>query len=255
MTRMSWYRRVAFLLFATTLVAGCSATVDGAARPAPDATPHWLSGRTISRVLLGQSALSRIVKQPLEIDPRFPPSFGGPELLYGQASIEPADCLGVAVMLHPDAYQHGSIRNVALETWRATTESATVSRVKEAVVSLPTATDAEVLFAKFSRQWQACDGKTLPAGGRGFGLRVKVADVQATSSVVAAAISIELNMPSPIAPSIPAARAIGVRGNCLIEVEVDFSLAPNQMLDRTGDLNGSALDITQVMRDKVGALG
>lgn len=254
MTRMTWRRRVAMLAAVAAVVAGCSTTVDGAARQAPDGSSRWLNGHTIKRVLVGQSALSRIVKQPLVIDPRFPPVFGGPEILQGAASASPADCFGVAVMLHGDAYRSGSVKNVALQTWRPTTESAAVTRVQEAVVSLPTATEANALFTKFSQQWQACDGKSLPFGGRGFGLRVKVANVQTTGSVAAAAISIELNMPGPLAPSIPAARAVGVRGNCLLEVEVDFSRTANRTLDAASDINDSALDIAQVMRDKVGAL-
>lgn len=252
MTRMDWSRRVALLVAAVTVATGCSTTIGGAARPAPDATPRWLNGHTIKRVLLGQSALSRIVRQPLDIDPRFPPSFGGPEMLQGVTSAQPAGCFGVAVMLHHDAYRPGSVKNVALETWRPTTESAAVSSVKEGVASLPTAADANALFAKFAQQWQACDGKTLPVGARGFGLRVKVSNVQVSGSVAAAAISIELNMPGPNPPAIPAARAIGVRGNCLIEVEVDFAHAP--LVQDAGDIDGSALDIAQVMRDKVGAL-
>lgn len=253
MTRMDWSRRAAMVAAVAALATGCSATVGGVARPAPDAVPRWLTGHTIKRVLLGQSALSRIVKQPLDIDPLFPPSFGGPELLQGAPSGQVPDCFGVAVMLQQSAYRPGSVRNVALETWRPTTESATVTRVKEGVVSLPTSADANALFTTFSRQWQACEGETLPAGGRGFGLRVRVSNVQVTNSVASAALSMELNVPLPNAPAIPAARAIGVRGNCLIEVEVDFAREP-QSPDATSDINGSALDIAQVMRDKVSAL-
>ena len=62
------------------------------------------------------------------------------------------------------------------------------------------------------------------------------------------------NLPVADRLSIPAGRAIGVRGNCLIEVEVDFSRPSNSTLQGPGDISTSALDIAQVMRDKVNAL-
>ena len=245
--------RIAALLTVTMLAAGCAVAVGGTARPAPNLAPRSLSGRTIERVLLGDSALSRIVKQPLNIDPLFPPIFGGPETLRGGPAAWPADCVGVLLMMQQSAYQSSNVKNVALQTWRPEAMSAAVTRVKEGVVSLPTAADADALFANFSRQWQTCDGKTIPMSEGMFGLKVKVTDVQASSSVVAATISIGPSLPVPHSPSIPAGRAIGVRGNCLVEVEVDFSNGPKSS-PGSGDINATALDIAQIMRDKVTAL-
>lgn len=244
--------RLVGLPAAVMLVAGCSATVGGTAQPAPTVTPRSLSGHTITRVLLGRSALSRIVKQPLDIDPSVPPSFGGPEMLQGDSS--PKDCIGVAVMMQKGVYQSSKVRDVALETWRPHTISAEVTRVKQGVASLPTAADAQALFAKFSQQWQKCEGQTMPLSRDAFGLKVKVNDVQASTSVVAATISMELGLPNPASPSIPAGRAIGVRGNCLIEVEVDFLGRQDPSLQGTDDVGTSALTIAQVMMDKVLAL-
>jgi hypothetical protein len=110
--------RLTALLAIVILAAGCSATINGTARPAPNGAPRSLSGHTIKRVLLGQSALSRIVKQPVNIDPRFPPSFGGPETLQGNSSGGANDCIGVAVMLQRSVYQDSDVKNVALTTWR-----------------------------------------------------------------------------------------------------------------------------------------
>lgn len=245
---------LAVLLAVVMLVAGCSMTIGGAARPAPDLTPRSLTGRTIKRVLLGKSALSRIVKEPLDTDPGFPPLFGGPEELQGDRSAWPVNCIGVAVMMQHNVYQSSNIKNVALETWRPDAVSAAVTRVKEGVVGLPTPAEADALFATFSRQWRRCNGKTLPVAGGAFRLRVEISDVQVANSVLAATISIELNLPGPASSSIPAGRAIGVRGNCLIEVEVDFFNTSTASLQGSGDINASALDIAQVMRDKVRSL-
>jgi len=250
--RSRW--RLAVLLAVVVSAAGCSAMVGGTARPASSPAPRSLSGRTIERVLLGDTALSRIVKQPLNIDPHFPPLFGGPEALQGDTSVWPVDCIGVAVMMQPSVDRFSIVSNGALATWRPDATSAAVTRVKEGVISLPTPADAEALFARFSEQWQRCDGETVPFAGGAFRLRVRISDVQVSASVVAATISMGLNLPIPDRPSIPAGRAIGVRGNCLIEVEVDFSHPSNSSLQGPGDISTSALDIAQVMRDKVNAL-
>jgi hypothetical protein len=60
--------------------------------------------------------------------------------------------------------------------------------------------------------------------------------------------------PNPGAESIPAGRAIGVRGNCLIEVEVDFFNSTKPSGRGPGDFSNSAIDIAGAMIDKVGAL-
>jgi hypothetical protein len=247
--------RLTALLAIVILAAGCSATIGGTARPAPAARPRSLSGHTIKRVLLGRSALSRIVKQPVNIDPRFPPSFGGPETLPGNSSALADDCIGVAVMLQQSVYQDSDVKNVALMTWRRASQSGVVTRVKEGVLSLPTAADAEALFVKFSRQWQRCEGKTVPLTGEMFKLKARVTNVQVASSVLAATTSIELDSPNPLVQDgIPAGRAIGVRDNCLIEVEVDFVGRSNLSPQQSADVSTSAPDIAQIMRDKVSAL-
>lgn len=245
-----WVATLSVVLMLTT---GCSVTVDGAARPAPNLTPRFLNGQTLKRVLLGKAALSRIVKEPLEVDPRFPPSFG-PQLLPGGTG-ESGNCLGVAVMMQGAAYGSVNTKDVALKTWRPNAVSAgAVTGVEEAAISLPTAADANALFATFSRQWQGCDGKTVPIAGGVLPLEVKVSNVQSVTSVVAATISMEWSAPSLVSPAVPAARAIGVRDNCLLEVEVDFVDTSSASQEGSGDINTSALDIAQVMRDKVSAL-
>ena len=210
--------RMVPLLVAVLLAAGCSATVAGTAQPAESTvTPRSLTGHTITRVLLGRSALSLIVKQPLDIDSSSPPSFGGPEMMQGESL--PADCLGVAVMMERGVYQSGNVKDVALETLRPHTMGGEVTRVKQGVVSFPTAADAAALFEEFSQQWQKCEGQTVPLSSGAFGLGIKVHDVQATTSVVAATVSMDFGLPGWAGGSVPAGRAIGVRGNCLIEVE------------------------------------
>ncbi len=246
--------RAVALLSIGLLAAGCTVTVGGSARPAANSTPRLLTGRTIEQVLLGDKSLSRILNQSFQIDHRFPPRFGGPETLQNDGSASPVDCLGVAVMLQQSVYQSGSVKDVAVETWRHAAMSAEVTSVKEAVVSLPTAADANALFARFSHQWQKCDGTTLPLPDDMLRLKAKITNVQVATSALAATVSIGFAVPGSDSASIPEGRAIGVRDNCLVEVEVDFFNTSNPSHEESADVKATALHIAQIMMDKVSAL-
>jgi hypothetical protein len=246
--------RAVALLSIGLLAAGCTVVVGGKAQSAPSLTPRSITGQTIKHVLLGDSALSRILKQSLNIDPHFPPRFGGPEALQKDGSASSADCLGVAVMLQQSVYQSTNVKDVAVETWRHAAMSVKVIRVKEGVVSLPTAADANALFAKFSQQWQKCDRTTLPLPDSVFRLKAKVTNVHVATSVLAATVSIGWALPSSDPAAIPQGRAIGVQDNCLVEVEVDFFGTLNPSHQASGDINTSAVDIAHAMMDKVSAL-
>jgi hypothetical protein len=246
--------RAIALLSIGLLAVGCTATVDGSARPAPHLKPRSITGQTIGRVLLGGSALSRILNQSFRIDSRFPARFGGPEALQADASASPVDCLGVAVMLQQSVYQSTNVKHVAAQAWRRTAKAEEVTNVKEGVVSLPTAADADALFAKFSQQWQKCDGMTLPLPDSMFRLNDRITNVEVATSVIAATVSVQWAPSRPDSASIPAGRVIGVRGNCLIEVEVDFFHSSDPSHQQSGTVNTRAVDVAQAMLDKIDAL-
>jgi PknH-like extracellular domain len=250
--RSRWWFAAPFA--AVMLVAGCSGVVDGTARPAANLAARPLTGPTIKQVLLGDSALSRILNQSFRIDPRFPPRFGGPETLQDDGYDSPVDCLGVASMLQQVVYQSGKVTHVAVETWRQAAVTMEVTDVREGVVSLPTAADANALFAEFSRQWRKCDGTTALLPESVFRLKAKTTNVQISDSVVAATVSIGWASPTSDEASIPSGRAVGVRGNCLVEVEVDFFNRSSTSHRWTGDLNAAPIDIAHAMMDKIRAL-
>lgn len=248
-----------FLAVALTialLVAGCAAHIGGKAMPAPGMAPRSLGGPAVDHVLLGDETLSRILKQPLDLDLRFPPQFGGPEELQDAGTALPDGCLGVAAMLQQGVYESSDVEEVAVAAWRHATRPADVTDVKEGVVSLPTAADADALFATFARQWQQCDGAQTSLPGGMFRLKGKITDVQVLNSVVAATVWEGWRSPDPDSVSIPAGRAIAVRGNCLIEVEVDFfnSARRSASAHAPGGINNSAVEIARAMMDRVGAL-
>jgi hypothetical protein len=242
------------LMVVAALAAGCGAVVDGTAKPAPNLKPRPLTGETVRQVLLDDAALSRILSQPFVA--RKPPEFGGPDKLYqADRSVSPAGCQGVTAMLQKSVYQSADVKDVASESWWNNGEPAQVISVIEGVVTLPSAAQAEALFAKFSEQWQQCQGTTTTEQNGPISTTNDISDVRVADFVVAAtntATSVLPNMPA-LRPT-PQARAIGVRLNCLVEVEVVFFGGRRPSDPGSAKLDTSAIDIAHLMMDKVSAL-
>jgi PknH-like extracellular domain len=58
----------------------------------------------------------------------------------------------------------------------------------------------------------------------------------------------------PLRPT-PQARAIGIRSNCLVEVQVVFFGGRRSSDPGSADVNSSAIDVAHVLMDRVSALG
>ncbi len=240
-------------LLAVLAVSGCTATTGGAARPAHSATAGVVQGEAIKQVMLDGPALSKLLNQPFQTVPPFPPRFGtGGQLKDGYRPSSPADCAGVAFMLQKTAYRSAPVRNFADEAWTHDGTTVKVDMVLEGVVALPTAQDAAALFATFSTQWKNCDGQTLTVPGDIFPDN-PISDVRVTDSVIAATVS---RGPGPhsVLLTAPEARALGVRGNCLVEVDVTFFGNSYPSDEGSADINTSAIDIAHTMMDKISAL-
>jgi PknH-like extracellular domain len=246
------WRAVAALL-AALLATGCTATTGGKVVPAPNLAPRPLIGSTIKQVLLDGAALSKLTNQPFQTVPPYPPVFGGREKLRDRfSSAASADCAGVVYMLQKSAYQSADVRNVADEFWRPDGSSAEMSAVHEGVISLPKAADASALFTRFSEQWKQCDGKAVTEPSALF-VRHTITDVRVMDSVLAATITLE-PAPDSILAAVPQARAVGIAGNCLVEVEVAFFGITNPSDQGSADINTSGIKIAQALMDKVRAL-
>ncbi len=253
------------LTVVAALAVGCGAVgggvgsrvVQGTAEPAPNIKPRPLTGETIRQVLLDDATLSRMLSQPFVA--RKPPEFGGPEKLdQRDAAVSPAGCLGVTAMLQKSVYQSAQpaqVKDVASESWWNNGEPAQVISVIEGVVTLPSAAQAEALFAQFSEQWQKCNGTTTTEQTGPISTTNVISDVRVANSIVAAtntATSVLPNMPA-LQPT-PQARAAGVRLNCLVEVEVVFFGERRPSDPGSANLETSATDIAQAMMDKISAL-
>jgi hypothetical protein len=245
------------LFVVAALAVGCGSVVDGTAKPAPNLKPRPLTGDTVSQVPLDDVALTRMLGQPFVA--RQPPVAGGADKLFQpENSASPAGCQGVTTMLQKSVYESAGVKDVAYESWWNNGDPAQVISVMEGVVSLLTAAQAEELFAKFSKQWQQCNGTTTTEQTGPINTTNAISDVRvpdASKTIVAAtntATSTLPNMP-PLLPT-PQARAIGVRLNCLVEVEVVFFGDRHPSDPGSATLDTSAVDVAHAMMDKVSAL-
>lgn len=235
------------------LLAGCTRSIAGEVGPAANLKPHPLLGEPIKQVLLDDAGLSKILTQTFTTKADLPPRFGGPEKLqsaYGM--VAPVDCVGVTTLLEKSAYQSADVKNVARETWWNAVGPSRVISVTEGVVALPSVGDASVLFDKFSEQWNNCNGTTVTIDGGAISFSDSISDVRVANAVLAATLAVDTRFAgAPSNGQRPEARAIGVRANCLVEVDIAFFSTELPADQGSGDLNTSAIDIAHVMMDKV----
>jgi PknH-like protein len=158
-------------------------------------------------------------------------------------------------MLHQSVYQSSKVNHVAVEAWRHAARSTELTGVKEGVVSLASRADANALFSRFSQQWQRCDGQELLLPDPVLRLKASISNVQVAPSVLAGTVLVAFASPGSVAASVPAGRAIGVRDNCLVEVEVDYFNASTPSPNESGAIKATAVGIAKIMMDNVSLLG
>ncbi len=241
---MTRIRRIGALLVAcavAVLATSCATTVGGTPRPATGMAPRPVIGSTIEQALLDRAELAKVLD--LSVKALQPPRLGGSKKLFHIVAPGPDECLGVLAELQSTSYQSADVQDVAWESWLdAKTNPAVVIAVDEGVVAVPTAVEADALFATFAQQWNRCDGKTADYRSQSY----RITDVRVTDSVLAATVQ---TAPTPIA------RAIGVRVNCVVEVKVP--LLSDDGPAQTGgsaDPETRAIDIARLMMDKVSKL-
>jgi hypothetical protein len=236
------------------LATGCTHVVGGTVRPAKNLKPRPLTGQTIKQVLLDGDALAKMLDQPFKSDSDLPPWFGGADRLRSSYSRSPSrtDCLGVTTIQEKGSYKSASIDSVAGESWWHDGSSAKVISVTEGVVALPTVAAANALFTKFSAQWQQCEGVAIDLPADKLSFTDTISDVRLANSVLAATVASKSNRPG--ASAIPEARALGVRVNCLVEVEVAFYSSRRPSDQGSADLTTSGIDVARAMMDTISAL-
>ena len=238
--------RIGGILLVLLLASSCSTVVGGTMRPAPGMTPRPVTGRTVERVLLGERELSKLFNQSFQTDPELPPRIGGSGEVFDEHSGASPDRCALAVgPMQQSSYQSAHALDGAREVWwNIQTESdASVISVDEGVVALPTAADADALFENMSELWKQCDGVNVDYRGDTH----TVSGVDVADSVLSASAGSS----SDTAKTIPEARVVAVRVNCLVEVEVAyFSSSPQGPDER----KSSVIDIAHLMMAKISDL-
>jgi hypothetical protein len=235
------------------LAVGCSPVVAGTAKPAPNLKPRPLTGSVLRRVPLDGTELSRMLEQPF-VD-RQQPVFGGPDKLGDEDGSGPsAECLGVTTILQRSVYEPSDVRDVMWETWWNNGDPAQVISVIEGIATLPSAAQAQALFAKFPQQWLQCKDATTTEQTGPIKTTTVVNDVRVTDSVVAATNTATAELPNmePLQAT-PQARAVGVRLNCIVEVEVVFFGDRNPSDPGSANPDTSAVDIVHAMMERIDA--
>lgn len=233
------------MLFVVGLATGCAVVVGGSVRPAPGLVPRALTGRVVAQALLDSAELARAFGQSFKSDPNQPGATGGRELLQGNAQTPP-ECGGVVNLLLKDTYVGSDVREVAANNWMYSGPNPAAITVHEAVVALPTAQAADAQFAAVAQQWSRCNGASMTVGGDP-NFTSRVGTIQEKDSVLATPVD---DISSYM--TMPEARAVGVRVNCIVEVKVIYY--GRQDRDKPDHRTPTAADIAHLLMHKVSSL-
>ncbi len=250
--RLHWRRALA-LAVGCLLLAGCTNVTDGAVTAAKGLQLGPISGATLQKVLPTETELANVLGESIPADAD-EPLFEGTlsdmaDGLATEADASPHDCVGVIAELQRSVYQDTKVSEFATARWRQPSGSSSdLTRVVTAVVAFPTTSDANDAFDAFAKQWQKCDGTLvkIPFESDYFG--DDISNVENEDGVVSADYEVTRATNSIAWPNL---RAIGVRANCLVEVEVTFydgSAAPSEF-------KGSAIAVARSMMDRIAEVG
>lgn len=247
------------LLMATLVLAtGCTRIVDGAVEPAADLPPQPLTGQNVAEALPDIDELSEILGQQLKEDSYVTPRSGGledlPDGLATESDASPHDCVGAVTPMQRSTYESAAVTDIASEQFEGDEPGGAVLAAEVGVVALDKVASANDLFDTFAEQWQDCEGTTVTIVKeqvRGGYFTDTVSDVRVEDSIVAATVDFGHTTDGS---SSPVARALGVRANCLVEVDVAFFSNPESRSGATADVESSAIDIARSMMDKISEL-
>lgn len=252
---MSTVGKLGFLLVTVVLATGCTRIVDGAMEPAEGLAPRPLAGQTVGEVLPDGDELSEILDQAVKEDSYVTPRSGGieelPDGLATEADASPHDCVGAVTPMQRSTYESADVTDISSEQWEGDEPGAAVLAVEVGVVAVDTVADANALFDNFADQWKDCEDTTVTIVKeevRGGYFTDTVTDVRVADSVLAATIEFGHTMDESTSP---VARAIGVRANCLVEVDVAFYSNPSARTAGPAGPESVAIDIARVMMDKI----
>jgi PknH-like extracellular domain len=160
------------------------------------------------------------------------------------AQAAPAECVSAAYRLQEIVYDASPVQSVASNTWAGGGFDAAPVSGFFGVVQMASAADAQAFFASITDQWRRCNGQTvaLQLPGHGADELSRITDVAFAQDVISANVlhtSGGTGSPTGL-------RAVGVAGDCIVEVEVTDPRP-------AGNARG-AVEVVDVILDKITAV-
>ncbi|MCW2512301.1 MAG: lppR 1 [Mycobacterium sp.] len=229
-------RRLAVALSVVLLLAGCAHTVQGVARPAAAAL----------KILPTEEEISAAAGNTLSTF-GFQPFAGGSEILpdgyRSDADAAPIGCVAVTDTAPHIVYEKLPVVEAARQSYFNWDDGVDTSGADAAVVRLSTASAAADAFDAFARQWTQCAGTTVVKHVGGTVIDAEITDVAVHGQLLSATVRTHQ---LPRAPTSRYERALGVRGNTVVEV----SLAITAAGERKPDPRAAAVRVAESMLDK-----
>jgi hypothetical protein len=206
--------RVTAAIAAGVMLAGCTTSVDGTARPAHSAGLIGV-GSSIAQVLPNDAELSAALGIRVSTSGE-PPVVGGPDMMpdgiRDNTDASEIQCLGVTHPLMKWVFKNAPVRAAAY--------SLANLNISFGVVALASPSDARALFSAFADQWRQCQGKTMVVyhAEGGPDLLHAITAVNASDAMLTAMVM--ASSPADRTAPFPDERALGVAANCIVDVEV-----------------------------------
>lgn len=236
------------------LLAGCTTVTDGTVQPAEGLPLGPLTGSELAEVLPTEDQLADILGDRLGPSPDVPEESGGlsdmADGLSSAAEASPHECVGATSPLQRSIYQDTGLTDFASLRWRLPDSArGDVIGATTGAVAFRGAAEANDAFAAFVQQWEDCDGTVVEMPiDNGDYFTDEITNVRVENSVLSADIA---TARQPDSIGWPRVRAIGVRANCLVEVDVSFfgGDAPPTGLD------GAAIELADFVMNRIAEVG
>lgn len=166
---------------------------------------------------------------------------GGADMLLrsvtaGEAS--PPDCLSAAYRLQQAAYDKSPVRSVATNSWAGGGFDGPPVSAFFGVVQMSSRAAAQTFFAATGERWRRCNGATVAREQVGAGELSRISDVAFDDRVLSASVL----HTSAGAASPTAQRALGLAGDCIVDVEITDPRFAGQ---------GPAVGVAELIADKI----
>jgi PknH-like protein len=246
--------RHALVVAACLLLSGCTAVTSGTVQPADGLPLGPLNAEALEEVLPTDDQVADMLGDRLGPDPTEPALSGGPsdmaDGLRSDAEASPHDCVGTTSPLQRSIYQDTGLTDFTSFDWELPeSDSGDVLGLTTGVAAFPSTATANDAFDAFVDQWEACDGIVVELSTEyGDYFTDAITNVNVENSVVSADI---VTAKPSASVEWPRLRAIGVRANCLVEVDVSFFGGDSP----PSGLDDVAIELAHFMMNRIAEVG